>query len=964
GERFTQPQVIEWARQLLEAVCYLHSRPPHGILHSDIKPANIMLTPQGDICLIDFNIALALGESGAVAVGRSQGYASPEHYGLDFSSGSTDYRPNFSAGDGGHADASGTEARLDPGATEPLSDPGATETMASSAAPPFAETPSGVRAQSSSGVSSRRKVVLDVRSDIYSLGATLYHLLTGQRPATTATEVNALSPGECSPRIVEIINRAMAPDANLRYQSAEEMLSAFNRLHESDPRAKRHRRRRLVAGVLLAAAFLASGLASFAGLGRMEQTQSAYASAERAANVLAAGDVAGATRLALEALPEKSGFFAPPRAPLAQSVLADALGVYDLSDGYRPFRTVKLPAPPFKIALSESGKTAAAVYAYEVAVFRTETGEIAARLPAARSALADIEFIGDELLVYAGESGICAYDAAAGKTLWTGKPATEIAVSADGGTIAAVYRDEDFAAVYDANGTKKAVLSFGGRKQRLAANDTFANPNDNLLALNADGSLLAASFDDGSLSVFNAASGTGLVDLPADAAFTHFEGGFSGPYFAFSATGKDNSVFAALDMRTVSQTGGFQSDGRFGVSADESGVFVSADNIVVLLNPADGAQQEVAYTEGDVIGFARDARHTIVATDDNAFAVFSREAGQLSKHSAGSACDFVRIAGDFAVVGGRDTPVLRIVRRADRSDAQIFVYDASYAHDEARVSADGTRVMLFSYDGFRLHDETGRLIREAEIPDAGLVYDQQYSKRSGNLTVLHRDALRIYSGTDGALLFEATDLRSAFYAPYGVSVLDRDGKLRLIDADTAEVLYEGEADGAFAAYCGRVVDEAFLAGEKLLGATKTEDGYLFAVGGAENGAVYDDAGKKRFDFITGGEGEAFFTADALILSPAHGTPAAYSLETGGKIADLEKDAYLTYVTETEKGVVSEYISADGERFGILLDAEYKPAARLAGICDVAGEELLFDYKKGNLRKTRIYSIDELIDMVE
>ncbi|MDR2088606.1 MAG: protein kinase, partial [Clostridiales Family XIII bacterium] len=39
GERFTQPQVIEWARQLLEAVCYLHSRPPHGILHSDIKPA-------------------------------------------------------------------------------------------------------------------------------------------------------------------------------------------------------------------------------------------------------------------------------------------------------------------------------------------------------------------------------------------------------------------------------------------------------------------------------------------------------------------------------------------------------------------------------------------------------------------------------------------------------------------------------------------------------------------------------------------------------------------------------------------------------------------------------------------------------------------------------------------------------------------------------------------------------------
>ena len=42
-----------------------------------------MLTPQNDIRLIDFNIALALGEEGAVAVGRSFGYASPEHYGSD-----------------------------------------------------------------------------------------------------------------------------------------------------------------------------------------------------------------------------------------------------------------------------------------------------------------------------------------------------------------------------------------------------------------------------------------------------------------------------------------------------------------------------------------------------------------------------------------------------------------------------------------------------------------------------------------------------------------------------------------------------------------------------------------------------------------------------------------------------------------------------------------------------------------
>ena len=80
-------QVIRWGRQLLEALSYLHSPIhgdlPHGYTHSDIKPANLILTPLGDICLIDFNIALALGEE--TIIGRSKGYASPEHSGLDFS---------------------------------------------------------------------------------------------------------------------------------------------------------------------------------------------------------------------------------------------------------------------------------------------------------------------------------------------------------------------------------------------------------------------------------------------------------------------------------------------------------------------------------------------------------------------------------------------------------------------------------------------------------------------------------------------------------------------------------------------------------------------------------------------------------------------------------------------------------------------------------------------------------------
>ena len=86
GYRFPQPLVIKWACQLLEALSYLHNHQengePHCILHGDIKPANIMLTPQGDIRLIDFNIALDMGDENAVWVkGSSRGYASPEQYG-------------------------------------------------------------------------------------------------------------------------------------------------------------------------------------------------------------------------------------------------------------------------------------------------------------------------------------------------------------------------------------------------------------------------------------------------------------------------------------------------------------------------------------------------------------------------------------------------------------------------------------------------------------------------------------------------------------------------------------------------------------------------------------------------------------------------------------------------------------------------------------------------------------------
>lgn len=53
GTVFEEKSVIIWAKQIAATLGYLHSQKP-PIIHSDLKPGNIMLTPEGNICLIDF----------------------------------------------------------------------------------------------------------------------------------------------------------------------------------------------------------------------------------------------------------------------------------------------------------------------------------------------------------------------------------------------------------------------------------------------------------------------------------------------------------------------------------------------------------------------------------------------------------------------------------------------------------------------------------------------------------------------------------------------------------------------------------------------------------------------------------------------------------------------------------------------------------------------------------------------
>ena len=68
------------------------------------------------------------------------------------------------------------------------------------------------------------------------------------------------------------------------------------------------------------------------------------------------------------------------------------------------------------------------------------------------------------------------------------------------------------------------------------------------------------------------------------------------------------------------------------------------------------------------------------------------------------------------------------------------------------------------------------------------------------------------------------------------------------------------------------------------------------------------------------------------------------------------------MTRTGEYIVTEYISADGKKYGILLDDKFQKIACLPELCDVWEDRLVFDYGSGDLRQCSIYSLRELVEM--
>lgn len=335
GKEFSQKRLLKYSRQLCKAVSYLHSRKP-PIIHSDIKPANIMLTSEDNICLIDYNISLIV-DGNANAIGVSDGYSPPEQYGkkdmnniksLTLSEKTLfDTSANeFSAIDETLLDGNDiqnktladvkfnytktlpdksfsrvsedTETLIDRTAFDKTFICGDNNTIAvdqnnhtktlldksvgkasenvvtlmdkSVLDETLADKNMSVQPQSvQTPISSARNV--DERSDIYSIGATLYCLAAGEPPAISTGAVVPLSQknNKISESFAAIIEKAMNKDPAKRFQKAEQMLKALNNLRRYDKRYKAMLLRQEVAIIAVVAAMALSGLTVVLGYSRI-----------------------------------------------------------------------------------------------------------------------------------------------------------------------------------------------------------------------------------------------------------------------------------------------------------------------------------------------------------------------------------------------------------------------------------------------------------------------------------------------------------------------------------------------------------------------------------------------------------------------------------------------------------------------------------------------------------------------
>lgn len=263
--RFSQSQVVKWYAQLSAALEVIHKQ---NIAHRDIKPANIMLLPDGNVCLIDFNAAL-VGESNVRLISRSLGYASPEQYQIYENYKNVRHSPIKLNTISTNSSSSGFKTQTHDDRKK-LVDNEKTELVDSQLVSPGY---SGDYSDGTEILAPRTFEEIDWKlSDIYSLGATMYHLLTGIRPAERAADTPKLSSvGEFDEGLTYIIESSMTLNPSGRINSAELLSYAIRNIYKYDKRWNILQGKQLAASIILPLALAGCLITTAVGFNKMGQ---------------------------------------------------------------------------------------------------------------------------------------------------------------------------------------------------------------------------------------------------------------------------------------------------------------------------------------------------------------------------------------------------------------------------------------------------------------------------------------------------------------------------------------------------------------------------------------------------------------------------------------------------------------------------------------------------------------------
>jgi serine/threonine protein kinase len=82
-DRISEIETLQIGVTICDALAYLHSRQP-AIIHRDIKPGNVKITPEGEVVLVDFGLAKMMSEkeiTTTAARAMTPGFSPPEQYG-------------------------------------------------------------------------------------------------------------------------------------------------------------------------------------------------------------------------------------------------------------------------------------------------------------------------------------------------------------------------------------------------------------------------------------------------------------------------------------------------------------------------------------------------------------------------------------------------------------------------------------------------------------------------------------------------------------------------------------------------------------------------------------------------------------------------------------------------------------------------------------------------------------------